>query len=246
MTTKFTDTEWEKYLKDHQPNFEGNPEHLRILLEEGVEGWNKWRDLNPKTSPNLKCLYFYEKKLFKSTIVYSRYKGTVDLRGINFNNVNLQNAVLWDILFDNAQFVKANLRGANLFISSFKKAFFLQTDLRNSLLSGADFSKAVIADLKYEKELTLFGTVLFKYNTIEHFRGIKLDSCSGDSSFKRFAMDQDYVETFKMKQPSWYYKSMYYIWKISSNCGRSMALWFFWSIVLGCRPNINMFYTDSA
>jgi len=32
---KFTDQEWEEYLEKYQPDFEGDPEHLRILLEKG-------------------------------------------------------------------------------------------------------------------------------------------------------------------------------------------------------------------
>lgn len=35
MAMRFTDTEWEEYLKEHQPDFKGNSEHLRILLEDG-------------------------------------------------------------------------------------------------------------------------------------------------------------------------------------------------------------------
>ena len=38
---KNTDEEFGKYLKKHQPEFEGNKEHLKILLDQGAEGWNK-------------------------------------------------------------------------------------------------------------------------------------------------------------------------------------------------------------
>ena len=38
-----------------------NEEQLRILNEEGIEAWNKWRDRNPGTRPNLRGANFRKK-----------------------------------------------------------------------------------------------------------------------------------------------------------------------------------------
>ena len=37
---------WYEYQKKHQPNFSGNVDHLKILLENDVKHWNKWREKN--------------------------------------------------------------------------------------------------------------------------------------------------------------------------------------------------------
>lgn len=53
MIKKFTDKEWETYLEEKQTCFIGNPDPLRILLEEDVTGWNRWRKKRPGVTPKL-------------------------------------------------------------------------------------------------------------------------------------------------------------------------------------------------
>ncbi|WDP88513.1 MAG: pentapeptide repeat-containing protein [Desulfobacter sp.] len=265
---KFTDQEWEEYLKEHQSGFEGNPEHLRVLLEQGVDGWNEWRDENPEINPNLSCVdleihkerlspsSLYKKIAHSSNNIIKRGDENKQIRfsflKINFNRTNLERANLSNVDLEKARLGFSNLRnsklqqtrfqgaylqasdfqGADLFWTDLKDATMNQANLQNSLLVYADFTRAIVADIKYTKEIRILGQVFFSYNTIKSFHGINVGSCIGNQVFRRYAMDQDFIETFKKNQPDWLYKVLYYLWRVSSDCGQSILLWVFWSILI--------------
>ena len=76
----------------------GIPDHLNLLLKEGVEGWNKFRRTNPEIQPDLR---------------------RADLSGYEFiridlNHADLSNADLSDAYLLRADFTEANLNGVNL------------------------------------------------------------------------------------------------------------------------------------
>lgn len=238
---KFKDEEWEEYLKKHQPKFEGNPEHLRILLEEGVEGWNKWRNEKKIIEPDLSyvdlsIISVKPTKIVARADTIPRLKGImlsgVKLKGAILNSIELQNANLSYANLQNAELNSVNMHGANLHGTNLMGAELINADLRKANLMHADFSKAVITCIKYNKEIKIKNLVLWAHNSIESFRGISVDSCKGDAVFKRYAQDQDFLETFKETQPGWFYKPLYYLWEILSDCGQSIALWILWSVVI--------------
>ncbi|MBC8236474.1 hypothetical protein H8E77_43565 [bacterium] len=45
--------------------------------------------------------------------------------------------------------------------------------------------------------------------------------------FKRYVADQLYTESLKQS-----HRFIYWLWQISSNCGRSLSLWAFWSLII--------------
>ncbi len=46
-------------------------------------------------------------------------------------------------------------------------------------------------------------------------------------TFKRHIADQQFLRDFKKNHPIWYY-----LWRLSSNCGRSFGIWMFWSLFI--------------
>ena len=56
---------------------------------------------------------------------------------------------------------------------------------------------------------------------------INVQGCSGSQRFVRHVMDLDYIEETKEKHPA-----KYWIWKCTSNCGRSIGLWACISVAL--------------
>lgn len=263
---KFTDGEWEEYLKEHQRKFEGNPEHLRILLEEGVEGWNKWTLENHDTetdlqgadlsNTNLQKAYFgvanlQGANLFKTNLQQANLT-CANLQDANLTSADFQDADLTEVNLQNAHLSRTNLRGAelsnanllkatlpeanlqevNLYMANLKGTYLRGVNLQGSDLTFVDFSTAILTDIKYKKEIKINNLVIWSQNSIKSCLGIDVDSCKGNAVFKRYAQDQDFLETFRESQPAWYNQSVYYLWKVSCNCGQSMALWIFWSLFL--------------
>jgi len=63
------------------------------------------------------------------------------------------------------------------------------------------------------------------------YKGIRVETCHGNQRFRRYAMDQAYLEELRdshLPWERWFYK----LWLYSSDCGRSLTLWAFWSLLL--------------
>lgn len=94
------------------------------LLKKGsVGGWNKWRDDNPKTTPNL---------------------SKIDLRDRNLSNINFQGVSL-----KAANLVRCNFRGANLENSDLTSANLLFSVFERTNLSNSIFKEATIGSTKF-------------------------------------------------------------------------------------------------
>lgn len=104
-------------------------------------------------------------------------------------------------------FIGADLSGANL----------RDVDLREAILFGANLENADVRDVKYNRR--------------GKYRGIRVATCYGSPSFKRFAQDQDFLEELQSTRKG---KVIYWIWEVLADCGRppGLALWFGWSMFL--------------
>ncbi len=80
-----------------------NEEHLKIL-KQGVKVWNKWREENPDTKPNLKRAHLRGIDLTTANIS-STDLSEVDLGKANLSGVYLQGA---DLTAANLSIVDAN------------------------------------------------------------------------------------------------------------------------------------------
>jgi uncharacterized protein YjbI with pentapeptide repeats len=121
-----------------------NQKHLD-LLRQGTKVWNKWRERNPASVPDL-----------SGAILIGADLVGVDLVGVNlvtadFSGANLSNANLIEAKLIRAYFVGANLSGALL----------SRANLETADLKGANLSKA---DLSYA---ALHGANLHEANLIE-------------------------------------------------------------------------------
>jgi len=129
-----------------------------------------------------------------------------DLGEAEFSGADLQNANLkW-----------AKLQGANLQGTNLRDANLRDVNLKDANLANADLSNACVSGVRYNRK--------------NSYKGIRVDSCYGSQMFKSHAMDQDYIEEFRSE--SKIHKYLYYVWLVSSDCGRSMSLWAAWSVVL--------------
>jgi len=129
-----------------------------------------------------------------------------DLEGADFRCADLRGARLREANLKDADFTEANLKGADLSKCNVEGANFNNADMRNSrlrLLSGY-------------KKASWIGT---------DFRNVNF---AGAYLLRRFATDQNYIKEFK--ESGRFARFLYYLWLISSDCGRSMTRWCFWIV----------------
>ncbi|NPB09895.1 MAG: hypothetical protein GXO17_06025 [Thermodesulfobacteria bacterium] len=189
-------------------------------------------------------------KFFKAKLKGAIFSGA-DISGADFSGADLSEAHLEGVKARATGFGMANLKGARLFHadlrdSSFTKANMEHVDarcadltnarLREANLRTADFTSAVLkeADLSLSD---VHGAVFFnadlRGSRLRMLRGYKKASWIGadirDINFagayllRRHIMDENYLEEFKNQGPL--ARVVYYLWWLTSDCGRSMFRW---------------------
>lgn len=151
-----------------------------------------------------------------------------NLEEINLSNANLEQAILSETNFTRANLHRVNLRNADLGAANLEKADLLNADFRGANLARANFVDAHVTGVKYDRQAK--------------YRGIRTAACYGSPRFKRFAQDQDFIEEFRSSTWDPFIKLRsfkackklkplplgswgYWLWNISSDCGRSLSRW---------------------
>lgn len=141
-----------------------NSEHLKII-EKGVEVWNKWRDVNPNVSPDLRNANLDETDLCGADLSEADLSNAdlsvsdlrladlneADLSGANLIGANLSKAGLSNSLLNGAYLIGASLIRANLIGSGLIKANLSSADLSLANLSYADLSEADLREADLSK-----------------------------------------------------------------------------------------------
>jgi hypothetical protein len=146
-----------------------NPEHLKIL-KQGVGAWNKWREKNPRITPNLRRAdlrqalpraYLRQANLYGANLAEAQAGGAnlqradlsgaqlsatdlqaAELRWANLRGADLGGANLTEVKLSRADLTKANLNGANLCRANLSRAQLFRADLTGALLDDSDFTHA--------------------------------------------------------------------------------------------------------
>ena len=143
--------------------------------------------------------------LFNAKLNFSTFT-KAKLKGCNLQCAQLQGVRMREADLQDADFTEASLISSDLSLSDVKGAKFDNSDLRGSRLRL----------LKNFKRASWIGADIRDIN----FAGAYL--------LKRFIIDQNYIEEFKRQ--NLVTRAIYYIWLVTSNCGRSMALWCAWTL----------------
>ncbi len=135
-------------------NFTGNPEHLS-RISKGVGDWNKWRNDNPKVTPDLRGALLTEANL-NSADLHNALLDNIDMKEAvldwaNLEGASLRYALLKEATFNgtklsNADFMGTNLKEVNLSGQNLRNTNFSQTNLKEADLSLTDFRDS---DLSY-------------------------------------------------------------------------------------------------
>jgi uncharacterized protein YjbI with pentapeptide repeats len=126
--------------------------HLAIL-KKGISTWNKWREENPSTYPDLSKANLREEDLsdanFWATNLYKADLIDANLSGANLSGANLVESNFSGANLNHANLSESKLIGATLIGSNLEKANLSKANLSESNLWQADLSEAILfgADL---------------------------------------------------------------------------------------------------
>ncbi|MGI9233241.1 MAG: pentapeptide repeat-containing protein [Woeseiaceae bacterium] len=146
------------------------------------------------------------------------------LNGANLTGAHLNGANLTSARLNNAQFAGADLSDTRLTDADLRGANLENCDLSNANLQGADLTGVNLKGATLlSADFSGANIAGVQFDETETCRDVRISTAHGNALFKRFAQDQAYVEEYSVKNPF-----RYWLWKYSSNCGRSLALWVFW------------------
>ncbi len=196
-------------------------------------------------------------KLFKANLTNTNLKKAcldhadltgADLTGADLEDVSAENAGfgmaklvrvnLFEGKLKEASLTMADLTGSNLQCCNLRDARLRQSkildaDLTNADLRDADLSLSVVKGSNFTNA-DLRGARLRQISGYEKATWIGVDirdiNFSGAYLMRRFIMDQNFLKEFRERNRIT--KIIYYVWLITSDCGRSMIRWFAWTFVL--------------
>ncbi len=147
--------------------------------------------------------------------------GAANLSDASLVNANLKEATLTDAHLCRADLRAANLHGASIRQAdlsgcNFTRSNLQDTDLKLSNVNGASFH---VANLKDARLLGLKNFSKASWVGAD-IRGVDL---RGAYMVRRFIRDENYL--YEFKSSSRYHNFLYWIWWLTSDCGRSISRW---------------------
>jgi hypothetical protein len=131
-------------------------EHL-AMFKQGVEAWNRWRDVNPALLPDLSRVNFWSLETSDPYVmealwnVWRPERESYNLKNVNFASTNLRGACLSCADLRGARFNCADLSFADLRLATVDLAQFREAKLKAVKLGGLNAAHADLrgADLEY-------------------------------------------------------------------------------------------------
>ncbi len=197
------------------------------------------------TGANLSGARLFKANLKGTLLKKANLKGA-DLTGSDLTEVNLEEADAAHAGFgmtclNNATIFRANLEGATLSKATLQGAYMSCAIMRNTRIREADLSHADLTGADLESaDLALSTVTGATFNNVNmrdaRFRLVKgYDKASwigadirdinfaGAYKVRRFIIDQNYLKEFYSS--SRFSAMLYYVWWITSDCGRSITRW---------------------
>ena len=126
-----------------------NEEHIEIL-KQGVEAWNRWRQQNGDTRPDLQGAALSEFEL--TGINFSRANlGGANLVGATLDKAVMLVATLFNANLGAADLSEANLAGANLSNANLRRAKLARSSLYDAVLTEANLQDADLSEAELRR-----------------------------------------------------------------------------------------------
>lgn len=150
--------------------------------------------------------------------------GMATLKGVRMFRTNLEGATL----------TKADLNGADMRCVCLRNARIREADMSGADFTGSDLREADLALCKVAganfKDVDIRGARLRAIEGFEKAEWIGVDirdiNFAGAYAMRRCVVDQNYLKEFRER--SRFATVLYWLWWITSDCGRSLARWCFW------------------
>lgn len=151
---------------------------------------------------------------------------------------NLSRIEAYDANFDGATMLAVNLGGANLEESSLIGAQLVGAQLERCNLRGADLTDADL-QLTHVRgacfdSCRVDGALMHNIYNYDKASWLRLDlrlvDFTGAYMLRSFILDQNYLEEFRTTNSA--HAVVYSIWRLTSDCGRSLARWGILTLVL--------------
>jgi len=146
-------------------------------------------------------------------------------------NIRMFNAVLTDATLTKTDLTGADLRHANLCRVRMREALLHNADCTGVDFRGADISLSNVAgaimnnaDLRDTRLGRISGYKEAEWYGVD----IRNINFSGAYQLRRFVIDENYLKEFRDVSKLNY--MIYRIWSATSDCGRSLLLWFLWTL----------------
>jgi uncharacterized protein YjbI with pentapeptide repeats len=194
--------------------------------------------------------------LFKARL-HGTHLENADLSDAELTGADLSGAYLSSARLNRAGMGEACLRGANLFLADLESCTLSRADLtgadlrkahlQHARLREADLSEADLtgADLRWtDLSHGRVGHATFRNADLRHARlralrrfdkanwvGVDLRDVNfaGAYRLRRFIIDQNYL--YEFRQRGRWAEVLYFLWWVTSDCGRSVLRWCFWVIL---------------
>ena len=134
-----------------------NQEAIKLILDERIAEFNKFRLHNLTFRPNLSNQVFSGKNLSLAFLngaicIQTNFSNCIlkktNLVQAELNNSNFENADLTDTLFMYAEMKNCNLRNCNM-----KRSNFMWTNLQNSDLSGSKITNTIFIEANLQSAI---------------------------------------------------------------------------------------------
>jgi len=191
---------------------------------------------------NLRGTVLFEANLTDSVLLSADLTGA-NLSACNADHAGFESADLTDATFFSASlrgatFIKATLQGTDLRATDLQHARLRDADLRNTDFSRSNLQHAdlegssvdgatfVDAELPHARLRGLCGY------TAANWIGADVHDINFTGAYltRRTIMDQNYLHEFRIQSST--NRVIYWLWWVSSDCGRSFLRWGAWIIIL--------------
>ena len=195
---------------------------------------------------NLGQCVFHHTGLEKAVLTECEFFGA-DLRGASLNECQAKQCGFGGANLSFVSMINAELTNAVFSHSSLHSADLRAADLTGARLIEADLSKAVFtraclcdSDLKlsnvYKTRFDLADLRRSRMMSIKNFKkagwvgaDIRDIDMRGAYLVRRHISDENYLYEFQIQSRT--HKYIYWIWRVTSDCGRSLLRWFIWLFI---------------
>jgi hypothetical protein len=161
-----------------------NKKHY-IIIKQGVDVWNAWREQNPDVKPdlegvdlentNLEGANLADVNLFNANLANSNLFGAdlvnASLDLTNLFNANLESSTLFKANLFHANLVEACLTNAILIGVRFEVSYLINTDFSDARIRGTRFSRVDLSEVKGLDKVEHNGPSYIDINTLYKSKG---------------------------------------------------------------------------